>query len=379
MSAFWETDEHRAFREQVRRFTAEQIVPQIDAWEADGELPLSLHEQAADVGLLGVGFPEAYGGLETPDSFYPLIVIDELCRAGSGGLIASLLSLGIGLPPIVALGSDALKRRVLPDVLAGRKVSALAITEPSGGSDVANLKTHARRDGDHYVLNGSKTFITSGMRAHWMTVAARTGDAGMQGISLFAVPGDVPGLGRTSLDKMGWRCSDTATLYFEDCRVPADCLIGQENAGFLGIMRNFNGERLALAAQAVGLAQCAYDEALDWARQRETFGRPLSQRQVIRHKLVDMLTAIASQRAHLNELAWRCEQGEAPIAELCMLKNGATAMLEQVAGEAVQILGGAGYLRGCRSERIFRETKVLSIGGGASEVMKDLAARQLGL
>ena len=217
------------------------------------------------------------------------------------------------------------------------------------------------------------------MRADWLTVAARTGPAGMQGITLFAVPGDAPGLDRSALDKMGWRCSDTATLYFQNCRVPADCVIGQVNAGFLGIMRNFNNERLALAAQAVGLAQCAYDEALGWARERETFGKPLIQRQVIRHRLVDMLTAIRAQRACLYELAWRCGQGEAPIAELCMLKNGATSMLEQVAGEAVQILGGAGYLTGCRSERIFRETKVLSIGGGASEVMKDLAARQLGL
>lgn len=379
MADFWETQEHGAFRDQVRRFTEEQVAPHLDAWESAGELPLSLHRQAAEAGVLGVGFPEAYGGIETPDGFYELIVIDELCRAGSGGLIASLLSLGIGLPPIVALGSEALKQRVLPDVLAGHKVSALAITEPSGGSDVANLKTTARRDGEHYVINGSKTFITSGLRADWLTVAVRTGEPGMGGISLLAVPGDAPGLSRTALDKMGWRCSDTATLYFENCRVPADCLIGQENAGFLGIMRNFNSERLALAAQAVGLAQCVYEEALEWARQRETFGRPLSQRQVVRHKLVDMLTEISAQRARLHELAWRCDRGEAPIAELCMLKNGATAMLERVAGEAVQILGGAGYLRGCRAERIFRETKVLSIGGGASEVMKDLAARQLGL
>ncbi|MEC9408232.1 MAG: acyl-CoA dehydrogenase family protein [Pseudomonadota bacterium] len=379
MSMYWETEEHRSFRDQVRRFTEQAVVPQIDQWEAEGRLPLSLHREAAEAGVLQVGFPEALGGIEVPDRFFELIVIEELCRAGSGGLIASLLSLGIGLPPIVALGSDVLKQRVIPPVLAGDAVSALAITEPSGGSDVANLKTRAVRDGDHYVLNGSKTFITSGMRADWITVAARTGAPGMHGITLFAVPGDTPGLARSALDKMGWRCSDTATLYFDQCRVPADCVIGQENAGFLGIMRNFNSERLALAAQAIGLAQCAYDEALAWARERETFGKPLVQRQVIRHKLVDMLTAIHAQRACLHALAWRCGQGEAPIAELCMLKNGATAMLEQVAGEAVQILGGAGYLIGSRAERIFRETKVLSIGGGASEVMKDLAARQLGL
>ncbi len=289
MPMYWETEEHGRFRDQVRRFTEQAVMPHLDGWEAEGRLPVSLHQQAAEAGILQIGFPEAYGGIEVPDGFYELIVIEELCRAGSGGLIASLLSLGIGLPPIVALGSEALKARVLPPVLRGDAVSALAITEPGGGSDVANLQTRARLQDDHYVLDGSKTFITSGMRADWLTVAARTGPAGMHGITLFAVPGDAPGLDRSALDKMGWRCSDTATLYFQNCRVPADCVIGQVNAGFLGIMRNFNNERLALAAQAVGLAQCAYDEALGWARERETFGKPLIQRQVIRHRLVDML------------------------------------------------------------------------------------------
>lgn len=379
MPAFWESDLHTAFRDQARRFTEQAIAPNIDAWEAAGRLPADVYVQAADAGLLGIGYPEEYGGMPAPDTFFEIILIDELCRAGSGGLIASLMSLGIAIPPIVALGSAELKQRILPDVLAGRAIAALGITEPSGGSDVANLKTAARRDGDDYIINGSKTFITSGMAADWITLAVRTGGDGMHGISLIAVPGDAPGLTRTPLDKMGWRCSDTATLYFEDCRVPAANLIGSENAGFLGIMRNFNSERLALAAQAVGLAQCAYDEALAWARDRETFGKPLVTRQVIRHKLVEMAGRINVCRAYLEQLTWRVDQGEAPIAELCMLKTQCTDMLEAVAGEAVQILGGAGYLIGAKSERIFRETKVLSIGGGASEIMRDLAARQLGL
>ena len=371
-------EDHGAFRDQVARFVESEITPNIDAWEQSGELPRALHRRAAEAGVLQIGFPEPYGGIEVPDRFFEMIAIEELCRAGSGGLIASLMSHGIGTPPIVAAGTDEQKQRFVAPVLAGDRVAALAITEPSGGSDVASIRTTARRDGDHYVLKGSKTFITSGMRADCITTAVRTGGEGVGGISLLVVEGDTPGLSRSPLDKMGWRCSDTATLYFDDARVPAANLIGVENAGFMAIMQNFNGERLALAAQAWGLAQTCYREALDWARERQTFGKPLIARQVIRHKLVDMKTAIDAVGAQLHLLAWRVSQGQHPVAELCMLKNLATSTLEQVAGEAVQILGGAGYLRGAKSERIFRETKVLSIGGGASEIMKDLASRQLG-
>lgn len=369
---------HSAFRDQVARFVEKEITPNIDAWEQAGELPRSLHRAAAEAGVLQVGFPEECGGIDVPDHFYEIIAIEELCRAGSGGVIASLMSHGIGLPPIVAAGTEEQKQRLVAPVLSGEKVAALGITEPSGGSDVAAIRTSARRDGDHYIVKGSKTFITSGMRADVITTAVRTGGEGIGGISLLAVEADTPGLSRTPLDKMGWRCSDTATLYFDEARVPAANLIGAENAGFMAIMQNFNGERLALAAQAWALANTCYEEALAWARERQTFGKPLVARQVIRHKLVDMKMAVDAVGAQLYLLAWRVSQKQYPVAELCMLKNLATATLEQVAGEAVQILGGAGYLRGAKSERIFRETKVLSIGGGASEVMKDLASRQMG-
>lgn len=370
--------DHETFRAQISRFVEKEITPHIDHWERAGELPRSLHERASEVGLLQVGFPEAHGGIEVPDPFFELVAIEELSRAGSGGLIASLMSHGIGTPPIVAAGTEEQKERFVRPVMEGRKISALAITEPSGGSDVASIHTLARREDDCYILNGSKTFITSGMRADFITTAVRTGGSGVSGISLLVVEGDTPGLSRTPLDKMGWRCSDTATLYFDDARVPSANLIGPENAGFMAIMQNFNSERLGLAAQAWGLAQTCYQEALEWARDRETFGRPLITRQVIRHKLVDMRMAIDAVGAQLYLLAWKMAQGQHPVAELCMLKNLATSTLEQVAGEAVQILGGAGYLTGAKSERIFRETKVLSIGGGASEIMKDLASRQLG-
>src|SRR6185369_11653701 len=294
-----------------------------------------------------------------------------------------LFSHSIGLPPIVAHGSEVLKRRIVPDVLAGRKIAALAITEPGGGSDVARLACSARRDGDTWVIDGEKTFITSGVRADWITVAVRTGSKGAAGISLIAVPGDAPDLERTPLAKMGWWCSDTAQLRFSSCRVPADHLIGEENAGFRAIMENFNSERLLMSAGAAAFAQVCYDEALAWAKERKTFGAALVEHQAIRHKLMDMRMRIASSRAWLADLVERHDAGGAGdpewVAELCLLTNHTTQTMQFCADQAVQILGGMGYMRGTKSERIYREVKVMMIGGGAEEIMKELAARQLGL
>ncbi len=371
------TPEHHAFRDQLRRFVAREIEPFADAWDEAGAFPRDLYRKAAEFGLLQLNFPEAYGGVKA-DRLYAVIVGQELARAGAGGICASLLSHTIGAPPIAKLGSDEMKARVLPGILAGEKISALAITEPGGGSDVANLRTTARRDGEHYVVKGEKTFITSGMRADYYTVAVRTGGPGMAGISLLLIERDTPGFSRTPLRKMGWWASDTATLHFDECRVPAANLIGAEHAGFLGIMMNFNDERLGLAASCAGFARTAYDEAVAYARQRETFGKPLIKHQVIRHKLVDMAQQIHATEAMLENIAWRLDQGESPVAELCMLKNQATQALAFCASEAVQIFGGAGYMRGAKVERIYREVKVNAIGGGAEEIMKDLASRQLG-
>jgi len=371
------TEDHESFRQQVRRFVEKEIAPNIDKWEAAEELPRELHLKAAEAGVLQIGFPEAYGGVEV-DPFYMIVLTEELARAGSGGLIASLMSHGIGTPPIAHVGTHEQKQRFVAPVIAGEKIAALAITEPGGGSDVANLRTKAVRDGDHYVVNGSKTFITSGMRADYITTAVRTGGDGMGGISLLVVEGDMPGLTRTPLHKMGWWCSDTATLYFDNCRVPVANRIGPENAGFMAIMMNFNNERLMLAAQAWAFAQVCYEESLAYARERQTFGKALIRNQVIRHKLVDMRMRVEAVKANLDVLAWRVGQKQFPVAELSMLKNHATTALEWVANEAMQVFGGAGYLRGAKVERIYRETKVLTIGGGSLEIMKDLAAKQMG-
>jgi acyl-CoA dehydrogenase len=371
------TPEHAAFRETVRRFVAREIEPYASEWDEAGEFPRELYRKAAAVGLLQLRFPEEYGGIAC-DRFYRIVYAQELARAGSGGISASLNSHTIGAPPIARFGSEAMKARVLPPILAGDKISALAITEPGAGSDVASLKTTARRDGDHFIVRGEKTFITSGMRADYYSVAVRTGGGGMGGISLLLIERDTPGFTRTALKKMGWWASDTATLHFDDCRVPADNLIGPEHGGFKVIMGNFNDERLGMAIGANAFARVAFDEALAYAKLRETFGRPLIRNQVIRHKLVDMLQRLEATQALIELTAWRLDRGDHAVPDLCMLKNQATQTLAFCASEAVQIFGGAGFMRGAKVERIYREVKVNAIGGGAEEIMKDLAARQLG-
>jgi acyl-CoA dehydrogenase len=372
------TPEHEAFRDVMRRFVAREIEPYAHEWDEAGEFPRELYAKASEIGLLGLGFPEEFGGVPA-DQFMKIVASQELARAGAGGVSSSLMSHTIGSPPIARAARPEIKARVLPEVLSGKKMSALAITEPSGGSDVANLRTSARRDGDFYVVNGEKTFITSGMRADYITTAVRTGGPGPGGVSLLVIEGDTPGLARTPLKKMGWWASDTATLHFDNCRVPTGNLLGEEGMGFRIIMQNFNGERLTMAAGCIAAARVCLDDATDYAKQRHTFGKPLSHHQVIRHKLVDMAQRVAASQAMLEMLAWRLDQGENPVAEICMLKNQATQTMAFCASEAVQIFGGAGYMRGIKVERIYREVKVNAIGGGSEEIMKDLASRQMGL
>lgn len=370
-------DTHEAVAASVRAFVTREIMPHVAEWEGAGELPRALHRKAAEAGVLGLGYPEAYGGAgEGFDPFHSLVQSEELCRPGAGGIPASLMTHGIGLPPVLAMGSEELKQRVAPRVLAGEAIICLGITEPGGGSDVANLKTRAERRGDHYVVNGEKTFITSGVRADYITLAVRTGGEGMGGISLLLVELDRPGVSRTPLAKMGWHASDTATIHFDAVEVPAANLIGPENGGFAGIMRNFNGERLGMAQQAAAYARLCFEDALDWAQQRETFGRPLATRQAIRHKLAAMLQRINATQAMIDHAAWTVKTGCAVPGDFALLKVQATQTMEFCAREACQILGGASFTRGGRVERIYREVRVMAIGGGSEEIMYDLASRQ---
>ena len=371
----------------ARRFIQTEVAPHLQSWEDAGEFPRELYARAAALGWLGLGYPEEFGGTPSPWRLRNAMTIALARYGGSGGLMASLFSHNIGLPPVVRHGSAALQQEVIPDVLQGKKIAALAITEPGGGTDVSALRTTARLDGDAYVVEGEKVFITSGMRADWITVAVRTDpkNKGPMGISMLMVPGNAAGLSRSPLQKMGWLCSDTAHLRFDGVRVPARYLVGEEGAGFKMILTNFNGERLSMAAMALGFAECCYDEALAWARQRKTFGTALVDHQVIRHKLMDMKMRIESTRAWLQSVSDRADSGNKSdkgaewVAQVCLLKNHATQTMQFCADQGVQILGGMGYMRGTACERIYREVKVMMIGGGAEEIMKELASRQLGL
>ncbi|WP_444927562.1 acyl-CoA dehydrogenase family protein [Microbulbifer sp. TRSA002] len=370
---------HQEWRTQLRRFVEREITPYITEWDEDGQLPAELWKKAAEVGLLQMSYPENYGGIET-DVFHMIVAAEELARPGAGGLYASLMVHGIALPPLLHYGSEALKDQVIPSVLRGEKHISLAVTEPGAGSDVANLQCRAERDGDDYIVTGEKTYITGGMRANWFTTAVRTGEEGFGGISLLLIPADAEGVSRQLLDKkQGWWCSDTASIFFDQVRVPANNLIGGENQGFLPIVHNFNRERLGIAASCVEFSRVCLQDAIEWAQERQTFGKPLANHQVIRHKFAQMLQRINATQAYLDLCAWAEQQHQLKVADIALLKVQATETLEFCAREAMQVLGGAGYMRGSRVERIYREVRVNAIGGGSEEIMRDLASRQMGI
>jgi acyl-CoA dehydrogenase len=372
------TEEHEAWRTQLRRFIDTEIMPYAEEWDEAGEIPMDLWPKAAEVGLLGLSYPEEYGGVqEGIDSWYGWITNEELARHSVGGVNASLMVHGIGLPPVINWGPDWMKQEVAPPVLRGEKHISLGITEPGGGSDVAQLKTTAVRDGDHFIVNGSKTYITGGMRANWVSTAVRTGVEGAGGVSMLLIPTDAEGFSRTALDrKQGWWASDTATLYFDNVRVPVENLIGEENKGFLVIMTNFNGERMAMAAGMEALGQVCLEEAVEWARDRNTFGKRLADHQVIRHKIAMMKQKLNATQAYIRACYEAIEAGNPDPGDIALLKVQASETMEFCAREAMQILGGIGYMRGSRVERIYREVRVNAIGGGSEEIMRDLAARQ---
>lgn len=372
-------ESHNILRRSVRAFLDREVVPYLNQWEDAGLFPREMYTKAAEAGLLGVGFAEEYGG-SGGDLFHAAVVTEELTRCGSGGFAAGIGSLNIGLPPVARFGSEELRSRIIPPVLRGEKISCLAITEPGAGSDVAGLRTRAVRDGDVYVVNGSKTFITSGIRGDYYAVAVRTGEDGFDGISLLLIEKDTPGFTTGSpLKKMGWQCSDTAELFFQDCRVPVANLIGSENGGFAVIMSNFQNERLMIALMANSTAQLALDECLRHVRERQAFGRKLGQFQVIRHKLADMSSRIEASREFTYRIAARMNAGEYCVREISMAKNIATDTSDFVTYEAVQIFGGMGFMRETLVERLFRDNRLLSIGGGSREIMNEIICKQMGL
>jgi acyl-CoA dehydrogenase len=374
----WVTPERLALRALARDVVAREVAPHVADWERAGELPRSLHRTFADAGLLGVAFAEEVGG-GGGDAVDAAIVTEEvLLGGGSGGVVASLMTHGIAVPHIARHGSPELVDRYVRPTLAGELIGSLAVTEPGAGSDVASVRTRAVRDGDSYVVNGTKTYITSGVRADFVTVAVRTGGQGHDGISLLVVDKGTPGFTvDRRLDKMGWLCSDTAELGFADVRVPATNLVGTEGSGFVQIMQQFQSERLGLAVQAYATAQRCLDLTLSWVRERATFGRPLASRQVVRHRVAEMARQVwvARTATRAAMAAWQ-STGEA-VLEVSMAKNTACAACDAVVDEAVQLHGGVGYLRDSEVERHYRDSRILRIGGGTDEIMNEIVAKLL--
>ncbi|OBI91612.1 acyl-CoA dehydrogenase family protein [Mycobacterium asiaticum] len=376
----WTTSEREQLRKTMRSFTEREIMPYVNEWERAGELPRELHRRAGEAGLLGANFPESVGG-GGGDGADAVVICEELHHCGApGGVFASLFTCGIAVPHMIASGDERLIETFVRPTLAGEKIGALAITEPGGGSDVGHLRTSAVRDGDHYVINGAKTYITSGVRADFVVTAARTGGPGAAGVSLIVVEKGTPGFAVSrKLDKMGWRCSDTAELSYTDVRVPVENLIGAENSGFAQIAQAFVSERIALATQAYSSAQRCLDITAQWCRDRETFGRPLISRQAVQNTLAEMARRIDVARVYSRRVVERQLAGETNlIAEVCFAKNTAVEAGEWVANQGVQLFGGMGYMAESEIERQYRDMRIIGIGGGTTEILTALAAKLLG-
>jgi acyl-CoA dehydrogenase len=387
----WATPQRQDLRKLVTDFTTRQITPFLPEWERQGQLPRELHRQAAEIGLLGLGFRESLGG--SGGDFADVVVMTEaMLEAGaSGGVISALFTHGISLPHVIdehdrreaagdAVGARYLADTIIRPVLAGELICSLAVTEPDGGSDVARLRTSAHRNGEGWRVSGTKTFITSGVRADRVVAAVRTPETGdgAAGITLMLLDPAAPGYAQPrALEKMGWWCSDTAELSFDEVAVDERDVLGL-GQGFGSLARHFVSERLSIAVTAYATAQRSLDLAVTWARDRETFGRPLITRQTIRHLLVDMHRRTDVARTYSRSVAERYLDGENLVVEAALAKQTAVEAAEFVVDRAVQIHGGMGYMREVEVERHYRDVRVLGIGGGATEVMTDLAARLLG-
>lgn len=379
MTQPFSTPERQALRETIRGFVAKDVLPFLDQWELDGELPRSLSKRAGDLGLIGLSYPESVGG-GGGDAVDSLVLAEEMHYAGgSSGLFASLFTSGISLPHIVHAGDPALIDAYVRPTIAGELIGSLAITEPDGGSDVAGIRTSAKRDGGEYVINGAKTYITSAVRGDFVVTAVRTGDPGAHGLSLLVVDKGTPGFTVSrKLAKMGWLCSDTAELSYVDVRVPTSKLVGEENTGFVQIAQNFVSERIGLAVQAYACAQRSLDLTIEWCRNRETFGRPLISRQSVQHTLTEMTRRIEVARVYTRSVALRALQEPNLIREACFAKNTSVEAGEWVVNQAVQLHGGMGYMREAEVERQYRDMRIIGIGGGTTEILTGLAAKTLG-
>jgi alkylation response protein AidB-like acyl-CoA dehydrogenase len=373
------TEEHELFRGSVRKFVEKELAPHADEWEAAEEFPNTVFTRMGELGFLGVRYPEKYGG-QNCDFLFSIVLAEELGRSGMGSIgMAVAVQSEMATPPIHKFGSEEQKMKYLLPANQGKMIACLGITEPNAGSDVAAIQTTARRDGDQWVINGRKIFITNGVRADFITLVARTGEKkGYKGFSLFLVDKGTPGFTVTrKLTKVGMRSSDTAELLFEDCRVPASAMLGEEGKGFYHIMWELQGERIMGAANAVSRAQMAHELAVKYAQERVQFGKPLAHFQVTRHRLADMATEIEAARHLIYYCAWMFQNGEYPVKEISMAKLFAAQAAARVADAALQIHGGYGYMMEYPIQRLWRDIRLGRIGGGTDEIMKEIIANEI--
>lgn len=373
------THDHELLRDTVRRFVTDRVLPHADAWEAQGFVPRDVLRDMGELGLFGIRFDPDYGGSDL-DTLTTVVLAEELGRSTYGGFaITVLVHTDMATPHLHHAGTPEQKARLMPDLVAGRKIAAVAMTEPDAGSDLQSMRSTARRVGDEWVLNGTKMFITNGVHADVCFVAMKTGEPGRNHqMSMFIVEKGAPGFRvARPLDKQGWLSSDTAELVFEDCRIPAANLLGEENRGFQSLVKNLQNERIVLGAQAMGEAAKAIEITLDWVKQRKAFGATLWDKQAIRQRLAMRLSQVEAARALIYQTAWRDAQGQQVVKEVSMIKSLAGTLVNEVMFDCLQFHGGMGYMRESAIERMARDARVQAIGGGATEVLLEEVAKRM--
>ncbi|UKM64626.1 acyl-CoA dehydrogenase family protein [Flavobacteriaceae bacterium GSB9] len=376
MNSMYFTEEHGLFRKSLQDFLTKEVVPNIETWEKTGNIDRSIWKKFGDMGFFGINYPEAYGGLNL-DLFYTVILLEELQKINSGGFAAAIWAhVYLAMTHLNAEGSEAIKQNYLVPSIAGDKVGCLCITEPFGGSDVAGMRTTAIKEGNNYVINGSKTFITNGVVSDYLVVAAKTNlELGNKGISIFLIDRDTKGVSATKLDKLGWRASDTGEIAFDDVTIPAENLMGEEGKGFSYIMQHFSLERLIMGINAHARAEYALEYALQYMNERHAFGKSIDKFQALRHTVSDLYTEMEVCKAFNYSVAYRLDRGEYVVKEATMSKLKSTKMADEVIYQCLQFLGGYGYMEDYPMARLFRDSRLGPIGGGTSEILREILAK----
>ena len=375
MKSYFFTEDHELFRQSLRDFLEKEVKPNIDQWETDGETPRHIYKRFGEMGYLGIPYPEKYGGLAL-DAMFSVVYTEEMTRMNSGGFFTSIgAHSGLALAHINGEGNEAQKQKYLTAGIKGELIGCLAITEPGGGSDVATLRTTAVRDGDHFIINGSKTFISNGVLSDYIIAAVRTGGAGAKGMSMVIIDRDTPGVSATKLEKLGWHASDTGEIAFDEVRIPVENLLGQENQGFFYIMQHFASERLGMAVMGVSQAQLAIDLALNYMAERQVFGRPINKFQVLRHRIAQLSSEVTANKVFAYTLYQRFEKGEYIIKEAAMAKLVATQLSDKVCYECMRMFGGYGYMESYPMARLLRDSQLGTIGGGTSEILCEIISK----